>query len=292
MDLSTEFCFCTLAIGHRYRTHAKLLAQDLQKYFPDTTLCILTDRPAEFKAFPHVLVFKHHPQSVKVYHDKRFVLKKALSLFECCMFLDSDVRVLGGIEKPMNWSPGITARTGGNLLKQIEKNKKKPNNSQAVKDYNLIEEAAQKLGIDPEPLNWFPEFMVVMKRQNGLEEDLFQAWQTISYFFEMKGIYDKECYSIALAAAKVGMTFDFCYEDKFPFFNDQIETIRIQQGQSRLQEKQIYFDIHREIEHPRYSLLKKIINKLVKQIAFYYRLLRLRIILKNDRDFINLFGKV
>ena len=129
-----------------------------------------------------------------------------------------------------------------------------------------------------------------MKRQNRLERDFFQFWQTISYFFERQGIYHGESYTIGLAADRVGMTFNFCRQDKFPFFKDKIELIRIKNGQSNLEETQIYFDIHKQIEYPKRSLLQKITNSLIQKAVFYYRLLRLRIFVKKDPNFSKIFG--
>lgn len=283
MDTSEKFCFCTLAVGDRYRAHVKMLAQDIQTHMPSTTLCILSDQPEQFKDFPHVLVFKHHLQSVKGYHDKRFVLEKALSLFESCMFLDSDVRLLGPLVEEMNWSPGITARAGTDLVKHIQ-NIKNP------KKIEVIKAAGQKLNIDLQQVKWLHEFMFVMKRQNGLEGEFFELWQTISYFFEMQEIYHGEGYAMGLAAARIGMTFDFFREDKFPFFKDNIERVRIQNGQAIIQEKQIYFDIHKQIEYPKRSLWEKINNKLSKQVVFYYRLFRLRVFIKKDPNYYKIFG--
>ncbi|MCY7407480.1 MAG: hypothetical protein LH631_08895, partial [Alkalinema sp. CAN_BIN05] len=182
MDILQEFCFCTLAVGDRYRAHAQILAQDIQKHMPSKTLCILTDQPEQFARFPHVLAFKHYLQSVKGYHDKRFVLEKSLSLFESCMFLDSDVQVLGSAVEELRWSPGITARAGTSLANRMQ-------TITSQKELEVIKEAAQKLNVDIQQVQWLTEFMFVMKKQNGLERDFFELWQTISYFFEMQGIY-------------------------------------------------------------------------------------------------------
>ena len=282
MDTSEKFCFCTLAVGDRYRAHVKMLAQDIQTHMPSTTLCILSDQPEQFKNFPHVLVFKHHLQSVKGYHDKRFVLEKALSLFESCMFLDSDVRITGAVVGEMNWLSGITARAGCDLLHHM-------GNIKNTKEIQVIEEVAQKLNIDLQEVQWLHEFMFAMRGQAGLEEKFFQLWQTISYLFEMRGIYHGEGYAIGLAAAKIGMTIRFEREDKFPFFKDNIEQIRIQNGQSNPQEKQIYFDIHKNIEYPKRPILKKLTDKLINKSVFFYRLLRLRDLAKNDSNFHNFF---
>ncbi|MFN6445511.1 MAG: hypothetical protein RMX59_009105 [Nostoc sp. DedSLP05] len=283
MNVSNKFCFCTLAVGERYRTHARMLAQDIQQHAYPTPLCILTDKPEYFQEFPHVLAFKHRLQSVKGYHDKRFVLEKALSLFESCMFLDSDVRILGTVVQEMNWLSGITARAGCDLVQHI-KNIKHP------KEIQIIEEVAAKLNINLQQVQWFHEFMFAMKRQGELDKKFFQLWQTISYLFEIRGIYHGEGYAMGLAAAKLGMAIEFDREDKFPFFKDNIERVRIKKGQSNLQEKQIYFDIHKNIEYQKRPILQKTTDKLIKKLVFSYRLLRLRKLAKNDADFNKLFG--
>ncbi len=282
MNMSNKFCFCTLAMGDRYRTHTLLLAKDIQQHTPDTALCILTDQPEIFKEFPHVLAFKHRLQSVKGYHDKRFVLEKALSLFESCMFLDSDVRILGPVVGEMNWLSGITARAGSDLLHRMK-------NISNYKEIQVIEEVAQKLNIDLQQVQWFHEFMFAMKGQEGLEGKFFQLWQTISYLFEMRGIYHGESYAMGLAAAKLGMTIRFEREDKFPFFKDNIELVRIKNGQSNLVDKKIYFEIHNNIEYPKRPIYKKVTDKIYKQTVFIYRLLRLRNFAKNDSEFYKFF---
>jgi len=259
-----------------------MLAKDIQQHTQNTALCVLTDQPEYFKEFPHVLAFKHRLQSVKGYHDKRFVLEKALSLFESCMFLDSDVRIIGAVVKEMNWPPGITARAGCSLLQHIA-NIKNP------KEIQVIEEVAEKLNIDLQKVQWFHEFMFAMRGEGGLETNFFQLWQTISYLFEIRGIYHGEGYAMGLAAAKVGMAIAFDRQDKFAFFKDNIERIRIKKGQSNPQEKQIYFEIHENIEYQNRSILRKINDKLSNKLVFYYRLLRLRKIAKNDSDFHKLF---
>lgn len=283
METSSSFCFCTLAVGDRYRAHAKLLAQDLQTYMSGIRLCILTDRPTEFAAFPNVLVFKHRLQSVKGYHDKRFVLETALNLFESCMFLDADVRVLGEPIGAMKWSPGITARAGSTLLNHLQ-GMRKPS------EVRIIKTTAQKLKVDLQQVQWLGEFMFVMTRQNGREKEFFQLWQTISYFFESRGLYHAEGCIIGLAAAKVGLSFGFFREDKFPFFKDKIESVRIQTGQSSLQEKQAYFKVHRSIEHPQRSLWQRVYQQISRWIIFHYRVLRLKIFIHQDPIFHQLFG--
>jgi hypothetical protein len=278
-----EFCFCTLAIGDRYRIHAQILAQDIQDQMPNSPLLILTDRPEAFKQFPNVLAFKHQIQSIKGYHDKRFVLEKALSQFERCLFLDSDVRVLGPmLDVSATWNPGITARAGTDLANHMK-------NMTDRKMLDVIHQAAQTMGIDLQTVQWLHEFMFVMTREDGLEQEFFKQWQTLSYFFESQGIYGGESFSIGLAAAKVGMNFEFMREDIFPFFKDNIERVRVKNGQSNLQDKQPYFDHHASIEHPRRSVVQKIMTKLTQRVVFYFRLLRLRLWMRQDPHFLRTF---
>ncbi|AUT01297.1 hypothetical protein CLI64_13280 [Nostoc sp. CENA543] len=278
MNESKDFCFCTLAVGERYRQHTKMLAQDIQQYTPNISLCVLTDYPDDFQEFPQVMAFKHQLKSVNGYHDKRFVLDKALSLFESCMFIDSDVRILGNFFREMNWSLGITARAGCSLINHM----KSLNNPHKTK---TIQEVSQKLNIDLQKVQWFHEFMFVMRRQDGLETEFFALWQNIAYFFEMRGIYNSEGVVMGLAAAKLGIDIGFFRDDIIPFFKDNIESVRIKQGQSALEEKKQYFDIHEEIEHPQRSLMTKIIGILTEKTVFLYRVLRLRFMIITDADF-------
>lgn len=107
-----KFCFCTLALGKPYRALAGLLARDLQLYSPHTTFIILTDCPQEFSKYPQVLAFQHQQEGVKCYHDKRFAIAKALSLFNSCVFMDSGMRILESLPEDIEWllEPGISAR--------------------------------------------------------------------------------------------------------------------------------------------------------------------------------------
>ncbi|NET09151.1 MAG: hypothetical protein F6K16_31505 [Symploca sp. SIO2B6] len=276
--MTDQFCFCTLAVGSRYRAHAHLLAKDIQTHSPNTSFVVLTDEPDEFRAYSHVLPLKHILRSVKGYHDKRFVIEKALEHSDACMYLDSDVRILGPVPTTMEWSPGITARTGCNILKHNTQDNQRG-------EFSIIQKVANKLGIELTETAWFHEFMFTVKKKAGAEVEFLKTWQTISYFFELNGYYDGEGNVMGLAAAKSGLPIQFDSSDRFPFFKDNIEKIRIKHGQSNQDEKQIYFDIHREIEYPKRSTWKKILRKIIGRIIFGYRWLRLRYFVVQDSSF-------
>jgi hypothetical protein len=282
MDRVQNFCFCTLAVGQRYRSHAMVLAQTIQEHAPGTALCILTDRPEQFLEFSHVLAFKHRLTSVKGYHDKRFVIGQALSQFETCLFLDADVQILGAMTEAIDWQEGITARTGCSLLKQLE-NRKNPQEAETVKA------AAAALGTDLQQVQWFHEFMFGVRQDEATLNQFLNVWQTLSYFFELKGLYNSDGYAMGLAAAKVNMAVQFDRQDKFPFFKDNIEQVRIKTGQSTRQEKQIYFDRHRAIEFPDRPWLSKVQDKLFRQVAVLYRTYRMKVLARKDAELRKLF---
>ncbi len=270
-----EYCFCTLAVGKRYRVHGRILAKDIQEQAPNVSFVVLTDEPNDFVEYSHVIPIKHRLQSIKGYHDKRFVIEKSLERFDTCVFLDSDMRIIGPVPEEMEWLPGITARTGCNILKHNVGTKSRV-------AFPTIEQVAKKLEINLEETKWFHEFMFVVKKQAGAEQVFLKLWQDISYIFEMQGIYDGEGNVMALAAVKAGLPIRFDSEDRFPFFKDNIERVRVKTGQSNLTEKQIYFDMHKEIEYPKSPIPKKIIDKITQKSVYFYRLLRLRYFLKQN----------
>lgn len=270
-----EYCFCTLAIGKRYRNHARMLAKDIQQQAPLVSFVVLTDEPTDFLEYSHVIAIKHRLQSVKAYHDKRFVIEKSLERFDICVFLDSDIRIIGPVPKELKWLPGITARTGCNILKHNLETKTRHG-------FKAIKQVAKKLDINLEETMWFHEFMFVVKKQAGAEQVFLKLWHEISYTFEMQGIYDGEGNVMGLAAAKAGLPIRFDSEDRFPFFKDNIERIRVKMGQSNIKEKQIYFDMHKSIEHPKRAIWRKFFDKITWKAIFFYRLLRLKYIFQRN----------
>lgn len=275
--MTQNLCFGTLAVGQRYRTHAKILAQDIQKYAPTIPFVVLTDQPEDFSNDPNVIVFKHQLQSVKGFHDKRFVFEKAFEQFESCLFLDSDMRILEPVPEHLEWLPGLTARHGCSILRHNAEKKIR-------KALPVIKKAAQVLAINLDNTIWFHEFMFVVKKQDGVEQTFLNYWKTIAYFFEIHGIYDGSGNVMGLAAAKAGLTTQFDREDKFLFFKDNVEKERMKLGQSKLKENQHYFELHRQVEFPDRSLLKKAVMKVRKKVVFFYRLQRLRAIARRDAD--------
>ncbi len=267
---SSNACFCTLAVGNRYRRHAAMLASDLQIHAPTMPLLILTNRVSAFRHFPNVIAIAHRLQSVKGYHDKLFVIEQALSRFEVCTFLDSDMRILGPVPPDLNWAPGLTARHGCNILKH--------NTTPRVRAaLPVIQEVASRLNLNLMTVSWLHEFMFTVRRQSGAELAFLEAWSALSHHFELRGIHDGEGNVMGLAAAIAGLSMQFDRHDRFPIFKDNIERERIKQGISLPDHAAVYFDAHRAIEYQQRMILEKAVRKFGQSAARRYRAIRLKL---------------
>lgn len=204
-----SFCFCTLAIGKRYRDLASLLAKDIEKYSPDTCFIILTDKPDEFSNFSNIEAFKHHSTSVKFYHDKRFVVAKALSMFNSCIFIDADMRILAPVPQNMEWlkQPGITARVCNLMPKQHAQAIIGNVEKKFYREYQVTKKAATKLNLDSEweNITYIYEYLFAVTKHSGKEIEFLKQWEVIAPYFEINGVYQGEGNAIGLAAAKANL---------------------------------------------------------------------------------------
>lgn len=280
-DSNKDFCFCTLALGDNYSLLASQLAKDLEQYSPKTNFVVLTNKPENFSSNANVLAFKHRQQSIGCYHDKRFVITKALSLFNSCIFVDADMRILAPITGELNWLPGITAHIVlNNLLKTINKNKK-----QSEFEFKLLEKMAKKLNLNLENISFVHECLFVVTRDSGKEQEFLKYWEDISKYFELHGFYRGEGNTIGLAAAKAGLTIRRDQMENIVFFKDKLEIQKIKKGKVDPQKKAIYFEMQNRIEYPKHRFLNRFWNKLSKTISYFYRSCYLRIITLKDFNF-------
>jgi len=276
-----KFCFCTLALGKKYRTLASLLAKDIEIYSPNNCLIILTDKPEEFSKSPHILVFEHKQRGVKCYHDKRFAIAKALSLFNSCIFLDSDMRIVAPVPENIEWlqAPGIKARACMDMPKKFTKVLAGKATKNFSREFEFVKKAAQNLNLEADWNNilFVHEYLFSVTKDAGKEIDFLQQWESLANYFELNGIYAGEGSAIGLAAYKAGLTVSWSEMPGISFFNNKIEIIRVQKGQSNIDEVSRYFEEHDKILYPKQSILKKVFDKLGKQIMHFYRKMRLRI---------------
>lgn len=276
-----KICFCTLAIGAKYRALAQDLVTDL-KQFSDSPLVILTDRPQDFNQYSNVQVFKHSQQSVACYHDKRYVIAKALSLYDACIFLDADMRILQEVLL-MQWQPGISARSCANILQHYEPVTQRPDR---IKRVQLVKTIAQKFNLNLEQVNFVSEFMFVVAKDSGKEMKFLELWEKIGNYFELNGVYDSEGCTIGLAAAATQFSVQLHEMPEIEFFNDKIDAIRISKGQIDAATRQVYFENYKQkaLLHKR-SLLEKVTSRINKYIRYFYALICLRVATFKDFAF-------
>ncbi|MEH2121177.1 hypothetical protein [Nostoc sp.] len=276
-----QFCFCTLALGKVYRGLASLLAKDLELYSPNTAFIVLTDNPQEFSKYPQVLAFQHQQQGVKCYHDKRFAIAKALSLFNSCIFIDSDMRILAPVPEYIEWllEPGISARACMDMPKKFAKALTKTD-KYFSREIEVIKKAAQFLNLDPECENvtFVHEYLFSVTKSTGKEIEFLETWEILAKYFELNGVYEGEGNAIGLAAYKAGLPVRWSEMSGISFFNNKTELIKIQKGQSNMDEMLTYFQDHGKLAHPKRSILEKIVFKLSKAIMHIYRAIKYRVV--------------
>ncbi|MEH2445099.1 MAG: hypothetical protein V7K18_04750 [Nostoc sp.] len=276
-----QFCFCTLALGKVYRGLASLLAKDLELYSPNTAFIVLTDAPQEFSKYSQVLAFQHQQQGVKCYHDKRFAIAKALSLFNSCIFIDSDMRILAPVPEYIEWllEPGISARACMDMPKKFAKALTKTDNYFS-REIEVIKKAAQFLNLDPECENvtFVHEYLFSVTKSTGKEIEFLETWEILAKYFELNGVYEGEGNAIGLAAYKAGLPVRWSEMSGISFFNNKTELIKIQKGQSNMDEMLTYFQEHGKLAHPKRSLLEKIVFKVSKAIMHVYRAIKYRVV--------------
>ncbi|HHP7232206.1 MAG TPA: hypothetical protein ACFCUY_15265 [Xenococcaceae cyanobacterium] len=262
--LSTnKICFGTLALGANYRALAKVLAKDLEKYAPEIPFVVLTDKPQQFDNYTNILAFKHCQRSIGCYHDKRFVIAKGLSLFNSCIFIDADMRILAPIESTLEWQPGITAHTvWTNILKH---NKKEF-------EIKLLSRMAEKLNLNLAEINFVHECLFVITKDSGKEQEFLHQWHKIAPYFEINGFCRGEGHTIGLAAAKAGLDIKRDSMDSISFFKDKLAINKLKKDNFASNQILELLEIQKKYEYPQRKIINKIINK-INKIFIYTRCL-------------------
>jgi hypothetical protein len=286
-----HFCLCTFAAGPIYRSLVKNLVSDIEKYAPGTPLILFTDKPSEFSNNSHFLVFKHRRQGVLCYHERRFAIAKALSMFNSCMYLDADVRICAPVSQDIvarEWLPGITARSCTSMTKHFRTLLNDSHPPSMVRKFEFTKKMARKLDLDLEAdqVPFINEFLFVVTRDAGREVEFLEQWGKLATYCELNGIHNDPAFAMGLAATKVGFAVRHDVMEGLDFFDDRIEAVRIAKGQSDPEAKKVYFEMQKKLEYPHRSTPQKIMRKLGKFIDYGYQSTRLKTTtLLKDFDF-------
>ena len=271
-----DFCFCTLAISKKYRQYAKKLAKDLEIYSVGIPFIVLTDNPSDFEGYTNVIAFKHKPESVYIYHDKRVCLEKGLREYNSVVFLDADVRILNKIPL-MSFEPGVTALICYSLSKKSLSNPRKL----------LIKRLAQKKRIDiNNNTKYLNEAIFAVTKDNGKEKEFLKLWSQMANYLELRRFGIGEGITIGLAASKAGLKIHFRSKKNFEqikYFKDRHVMYELSKVKKISEEKMKLYKEHRKIEYPQLNLPIRFFNKVKKELCISYRYARL--ILRTLKDF-------
>jgi hypothetical protein len=245
-----DFCFCTLALGKRYRIMARQLAKDIEKYYPETKFVVLTDAPKDFMENKNVLAFKHKQRGIwACYNDKRFVLEKALDIFNAAIFVDSDVHIIHAFN--LKLGKGITGNFE-NMFFHLRKNN--------PKRLIIIKKIADKIGVRYKETRWIGESLFAVKKCEGRENNFLSQWNIITSYLELKGIHDGEGSVMGLAAEKIGFPIN-----NYKAWDNFRKTVR-------------HMDASDHIKPTKWEFWKK-------RISYHYRLNKARLLALRDFDF-------
>lgn len=275
---NNDFCFCTYAGGEKYRTLAKNLVSDIQKYAPGTKIIIFTDKAKDFKNFNNALVYQHKREGVLHYHERRFAIAQALSMFNSCMYIDADVRICAPFVH-RKWLPGITARSCCDMTKHFKgrMDKSNRNSINVSKEFNLFKLMSKKIGVDlqREKVQWIYEFLFVVTRDSGKELDFLKNWEKLALYSELKFLHKHPAFAMGLAATKANLEVRHDVMDGIDFFDDRIEAVRIAKGESQPEAKKTYFEVQYQVEFQKKSILQKITKKIHRKFEYIYYFVRL-----------------
>ena len=279
---SGSFCFCTLALGSTYCKFALDLAKDLEKYAPQKKIIIFTNNPKHFEQQNNVLVFEYISNTVYNVWDKTYVIEKALSLYDNCIYFDADVRILDYIPSDINFLPGITAYSCFSIKKKYDTVLK--SSKAKSKNWKLLVHTANKLNVNLDDVKFVWEYMWMFKRDEKTQ-DFIDLWRKIGRYYEQRGRYGGEGEAMGLVAAKLGIPIHYDRERSISFFKYRDAKYKISQELVKPEAVQEYMDRYKEIKFPQKSFWEKVRGKINKYVTIQKRLIILRISNLFDFDF-------
>ena len=285
--IKPNFCFCTLAVGQEYRNLALLLAEDVAIHAPHSKLVVLTDYPQDFVSQSNIIAFDYQPQSCKLYNDKRLVLAKALSLYDSCIFLDADIRILEKVpEEDINFSPGIVAYSSCSFTKHNFGRKLGKMHRRKAKRIELAQQYMDFYDLNIENIKFVQEYCFYVTKNEHFN-DFIKQWEILANWFESHRIWGGEGHIIGLAAAQSGFPLNHDHCKKIKIFKDKMVRVKIKKKKENYQDYAAYFEQRNNAKIKPATILHKIINRYKKFIKFQYRFLLVKLKVLRDSEISN-----
>jgi hypothetical protein len=196
--MSNDFCFSILALGSKYQLLAKEVAKDIEKQSPGITVVIGTDDPRTFKDCKNVFAFKLEQKGIlHCYHDKRFVIEKALTKFKVAIQMDADTKITGSLPESIEQLTGLAAIHIENLDEHAQKC--------SPQRLTQLRKLVDKLDLSLDTVSYIGESLFAVSAEGERTSEFIRQWGVTARYLELHGIHAGSGNAIGLAAAKAGL---------------------------------------------------------------------------------------
>jgi hypothetical protein len=193
-----SFCFSVLALGTKYHLLAQKFADNLILHSPQTTVVVGTDNPRAFANCPNVEAFKLNKKGMlHCYHDKRFVIERALSKFSLVIQIDADTEIIGSLPASIDHSSGLAGSFVEGLVEHVQK--------YSPERMRYLRKLADKLAVDIDAVSFVGEALFAVSAEGPKTAEFLKQWNLLARYLELHGIHAGEGNAIGLAAAKAGL---------------------------------------------------------------------------------------
>jgi hypothetical protein len=159
-------------------------------------LFVGSDQPSDFASCDNIIAFKLKQQGIlHCYHDKRFVIAKALQDFPIVIQIDADVRITKDLPKTVEYTPGMIGGFHESLIPHV--------NKYTPERLERIAKIAAKINLNLEEADFIGESLLIIARDQGKEQEFLRQWGLIGNYLELRGIYAGSGNIIGMAALKV-----------------------------------------------------------------------------------------
>ena len=171
---------------------------------------MVTDRPEYFSTLPNVRAIKYIPSGVRhCYHDKRQVIRAAISLYETCIYLDADCR----IPEPVNYDEllpdGVffAAIYGENLQQklvgEIDRGININRLNRPVRRQKILKNAALHKNVNFDDVTFIKEVFFAVNSNFGDVQGFLEAWDYCANYTTARLFEFGEGASIGIALEKI-----------------------------------------------------------------------------------------